>query len=232
MVPTVVLIGTGTSVGKTYLAERLLRALSAEGYPSVGFKPVESGIAPGGDSDDSDIERIRRASSFHVQPPPRSQTFKTPVSPHLASRLEGRPLDLETIRQEIHRAQQTEASLLLIELPGGAFSPLTEELCCAEFARTINAASVLLVAPDRLGVLHDVGSACRASAALGLPLHGIVLSASAESDASVGTNAAELPRVTAVPLLAYLPRAASDGDLAPNDPCRSLARHLLRGSTA
>ena len=45
MAHPLVLIGTGTGVGKTYVAERLLRALAAEGRAALGYKPVESGVA-------------------------------------------------------------------------------------------------------------------------------------------------------------------------------------------
>jgi dethiobiotin synthetase len=118
-----------------------------------------------------------------------------------------------------------------MELPGGAFSPLTDTVSGAQFARTFPNASVLLVAVDRLGVLHDVAATTRACAALGLPLRGIVLTASAHDDESVGKNLAELPRVTAVPLLGRLPRAPADAPVRDGDPALELADQLLRAET-
>ena len=69
---------------------------------------------------------------------------------------------------------------------------------------------MLLVAPDRLGVLHDVAAATRAAKAEGLSLRGIIVVAPAERDASTGTNAAELSVVTTLPVLASMPRETSE----------------------
>ncbi len=224
MAAPVLLIGTGTSVGKTHLAERLLRAFGAEGLRAYGYKPIESGVA---DLEATDIARLARASSFHVKQEPLRNVFRAPISPHLAARAEGRTIDLAAIRSEITRlAQLVEA--LLVELPGGAFSPLTGDILVAEFARSVRAARVVLVAPDRLGVLHDVGAATRACASVGLPLHGVVLNAPEVSDASTGRNAAELPLVTRAPLLAEIPRGPSDAPVEAGDPALALARALSR----
>ncbi|MGO8993692.1 MAG: dethiobiotin synthase [Polyangiaceae bacterium] len=224
MADPVVLIGTGTSVGKTYVGERLLRAVAAEGHTALGYKPIESGVSEG--SDDTDIARLARASTFHVKPALMSMTFREPVSPHLAARIEAREISLDALREEIRRACASAASLVVVELPGGAFSPMTESVCCAEFARSLPGARTLLVAADRLGVLHDIGATTRACAALGLPLLGIVLSAPAFADAATGHNALELPCVTRVPLLASLPRIPAESTLHDADPLRKISREL------
>ena len=224
MAAPIVLVGTGTSVGKTYVGERLLRVLAAKGYAAVGYKPIESGFSS--DSGDSDIARLSRASSFHVKPPLKSLTFLDPVSPHLAARREGKTILLDAIRDEVQRASASPADALLVELPGGAFSPVTESTCCAELAKSFKGARIILVAPDRLGVLHDLGATTRGCAAIGLPLLGIILNAPADPDAATGTNAMELHHVTTTPLLASLGRAAVDSSLAA-DPLVSLAQRLL-----
>jgi dethiobiotin synthetase len=220
----VLLVGTGTSVGKTYAAERLLRALGSLGKAAMGYKPVESGVAVG---EDTDIARLERASTFHVKPTLRSQTFTAPVSPHVASRLEGRQIDLEEIRGEIRRGAASPAEAFLVELPGGAFSPLTDTLSGAEFARSLPGARVILVGVDRLGVLHDVAATTLACAAIGLPLHGVVLNEAEQADASVDSNLGELPRVTRLPILARLPRQDAGAPVGPRDPALRLASDLF-----
>ncbi len=91
MANVVVLIGTGTSVGKTHVAERLLRAAVATGRTGLGYKPLESGVSEGSRSD---IERLERATTFHVKPSLQSSTFRAPVAPHVAARQENRTIDL------------------------------------------------------------------------------------------------------------------------------------------
>jgi dethiobiotin synthetase len=206
------------------VAERLLRALEGDGRRAYGYKPVESGVSA---TEATDAARLASASSFHVKHEPLRIVFRAPVSPHLAARAEGIEIDLDAIRGEIARLV-TLVDALVVELPGGAFSPLTAEVLVAHFARSVTGARAVLVAPDRLGVLHDVGSAARACASVGLPLAGIVLNAPASPDDSTGRNAAELALVTRAPLLAELRRGPSDSPLEANDPARVLARALTR----
>ena len=66
----------------------------------------------------------------------------------------------------------------------------------------------VLVAPDRLGVLHDVGAALAAWP--DAPETWVVLSAPAASDASTGDNAAELETLGIARVAAVFPHAASD----------------------
>jgi dethiobiotin synthetase len=225
MARLVVLIGTGTSVGKTYLAERMLRAFARDGRSAVGFKPVESGVS--GDAE-SDIARLDRASTFHVKPPLASQTFAAPVAPHLAARKEGRRVDVAAIRREVQRGAASGAEVLLVELPGGAFSPVADGVSGADLVRAFPGATVLLVAPDRLGVLHDVTATTLACAARGLPLAGIVLNAAGPHDPSTGTNAVELLGLVRAPLLARIPHSPVGAPLDEDDPTVRLVRSLLQ----
>ena len=201
MTRLVVVTGTGTEIGKTHVGEALLLAWRAAGLCVAGLKPVESGFGDGV----SDAARLRNASSFHVQP--FGITLKAPVSPHRAAREEGVILHLEALTAEAH-AVVPHVELLLIELAGGLFTPLTESAVNADFAARLRPDFLLLVAPDRLGVLHDVLATTRAAAAAGLQIHGIVLVTPERADASTGTNGAELGPYTPIPVLGTVPRAA------------------------
>jgi dethiobiotin synthetase len=205
--PLVVVGGTGTGVGKTHVACALLRAWCAERPGVVGWKPVETGAStpPGPDQ-----AALAAAGAFHVKP---SATYPDPVSPHLAARRAGARIDVEELvrhAQELRR----EAPGVVLELAGGLFSPLTDDLLNADFASRLAPTVLLLVAPDRLGVLHDVLATTRAARAAGLAPSGVLLSAPEAPDASTGTNADELAWFTDLPVLAALPRAPAD-ELAP-----------------
>jgi dethiobiotin synthetase len=73
-------------------------------------------------------------------------------------------------------------------------------------------ALVVLVAPDRLGVLHDVGACVRAAAVDGITFAAIALSAPAQADASTGTNAAEIERIGLADAVVMFPRARIDDE--------------------
>jgi dethiobiotin synthetase len=201
----VVVTGTGTEIGKTFVADALLRSFP-RGVRVVGYKPIESGVT--GDEGE-DGRRLRLASTFHVKHPALEYLFRRPVSPHLAAREELLTIAIDAVASAC-RALATEADVVVVELAGGLFSPVTDRALNADIARQLPEAACLLVAPDRLGVLHDVVATVGAATARALSIGGIVLSAPSTADASTGTNAAELPRFTSVPILASLPRASVD----------------------
>jgi dethiobiotin synthetase len=225
-----VVTGTGTGIGKTHATAAIVRAwaraLAEAGVPAprvAALKPVESGVSPGAASDALTLEQ---ASTFHVKRVSPPYMLARPVSPHLAARDEGQTITLDRICAYV-AAAVADADAVAVELPGGLFSPLAPELSNADVARALGAASVVLVAPDRLGVLHDVAATTRAASALGLAVSGIVLVAPEHDDASTGTNANELSVVTAVPVLAVLPRADVE-TLSVRDDVAALVHELVR----
>ncbi len=204
MSPLVVVAGTGTGIGKTHVAAALVRAWAPRGR-IAGLKPIESGGR-------ADIELLGRMSTFHVQRLQPPYMLARPVSPHLAARGEGRRIDAATVVRWVESVRR-ESDGVVVELAGGFFSPLAPGLLNADLAAALRPDAVVLVAPDRLGVLHDVGAVTRAVPGV---FSGIVLSAPETADASTGTNAAELALVTDVPVLASFPRAPIEAlDAAP-----------------
>jgi dethiobiotin synthetase len=217
--PLIVVAGTGTDVGKTHVATALVRAWGA-GCAVVGYKPIETGVDSG---PGADARRLAEASTFHVQRPPFGYAFPLPISPHLAARRAGVVLDFGKLVGQVAELRALAAGVV-VELAGGLFTPLTREWVNLDFAKALDATAVLLVAPDRIGVLHDVGATVRAAAASGFALNGVALSAPGVVDASTGSNASELCEIARVSVLASFPRAP---DAAP---ATLVAAHaVLRG---
>jgi dethiobiotin synthetase len=217
----IVVSGTGTGIGKTHFAEALLRALGDAHPRVVGLKPIETGLS---ESSVSDAARLERASTFHVEH--FGCLFGEPISPHLAARRQGQPILLPVLASHID-AVRRDADVTLVELPGGLFTPLSDERVNADFARDLQPDVTIVVAPDRLGVLHDLVAATRAARALPLRLDAIVLVAPEVPDASTGKNAPELDRLLDVPLVASLPRA-SVGELAAQPALLAFAASITR----
>jgi dethiobiotin synthetase len=226
-----VVTGTGTGIGKTHATAAILaawsRVLSQHRVAEprlAGLKPVESGAVPGGPSDALTLEQ---ASTFHVKRFPPPYLLARPVSPHLAAADEGRTLELSVIVRYVEGVRELTHGVA-VELPGGLFTPLAPELSNADVAVVLKPDAVLLVAPDRLGVLHDVAASTRAAAALGLAIAGVVLVAPELADDSTGTNAKELALVTRVPVVAVLPRAEI-ATLALREDVEAWVRGFARG---
>jgi dethiobiotin synthetase len=216
----VLVTGTGTGIGKTHLAEAILLALPREAKV-IGLKPVESGVGEGGLSD---ADRLARASTFHVQH--FRVVLRAPVAPSLAARREGVALDVDGLHAEVARVRDL-ADATVVELPGGFFSPFADRTLNIDFAAALRPAATLLVAPDRLGVIHDVLATVSAARARGFPLQALALVAPEQPDASTGTNAEEIASLLPDLPLVRVPRGAPD-ELARTAELQRLATELLR----
>jgi dethiobiotin synthetase len=204
----VVVVGTGTDIGKTHVTTSLLRYGHELGLRVLGYKPVATGVDPR--CDDAE-EHARGASSRVIAP---SFAYKRPISPHLAAREENRPIDPGVIA--IRAAElQAECDVLFVEGAGGLLSPLGDTTTNADLCLRLAPTRVLLVAGDRLGVLHDVRTTTMAAKALGVSIDAVVLSAPAVADASTGTNQAELERLGIARVAAVFPRAEAAQSMAP-----------------
>ena len=229
--PRVVVLGAGTGVGKTRVSVALLRALATRGVPTLGLKPIESGILRGVNDEpapDSDAAALAAAGSLQTTLPHPLYALGEPISPHLAARRAGVELDVARCSDWVATSEESVAPRVsshsalwtVVETAGGVFSPLGVATRNFELARALGPAIWLLVAPDALGVLHDLGATLGAMNALGrLPDH-VLLSAARAPDASTGTNAAELTTLGIVRPSAVLARN-DDSGIAP------LVEHLL-----
>ncbi len=201
--PLVVVTGVGTGVGKTHAAEALLWAWRKHGRV-VGFKPVETGVDPQAMAATDDGGRLESASTFHVKHLVGVR-LAAPLSPHLAAEREGRVLEpiawVETIA-----ALRSQADGVVVELAGGLFSPVTAQLLNVDLLRLLEPSKVVVVAYDRLGVLHEVIATSRASAIA----FDVLLNTPTHCDASTGTNVTELRRFVGHRILGPMPRGGAE----------------------
>jgi dethiobiotin synthetase len=199
----IVVVGTGTDVGKTHVSACLLAFARSRGLRAAAYKPVATGVT----SECTDCAEHAAALGAPYVPP--TYAYARPVSPHLAAREEGRPIDLAVIEERATRLSP-DAGTLLVETAGGLFSPLSDTRTNADLVLRLLPASVLLVAPDRIGVLHDVGAAVRAAKGVGLTVAAVALSAPAVADASTGSNAGEISALGLGPVVVF-PRGPCEG---------------------
>jgi 8-amino-7-oxononanoate synthase len=198
------ILGTGTGVGKSFVAQGLVRQLSAAGIPAAGLKPIETGVTAGLEelSDAAQLGRL----SFHVKLPEQHPLygFVPPIAPARAARNAQRRIEISRITEWVAEVESNAPgpAQLVIETAGGVFSPIGDEDTNFDLTRALDPAIWLLVAPDRLGVLHDVTSCLRAMESLGRRPDYLILSAPEHPDASTGTNADELaPRRSMPPII-------------------------------
>ncbi len=215
-----VVLGTGTAVGKTHVTTALARALHAArpNLPILPLKPIETGHSPDATtpSPSSDAAALETAAANVRIPRPHPMlSFAEPVSPHLAARHAQAQIDPIAVAAQV-RAYEHYATLhhlpprtdgwTLVETAGGVFSPLSPDATTLHLARALEPAAWLLVAPDSLGVLHDITACLTAMRATARAPDWITLTAARPTDSSTGTNASELQRLGIAAIAAVLPR--------------------------
>jgi dethiobiotin synthetase len=87
-----------------------------------------------------------------------------PVAPMRAAILRGRPVDLDEIGRWVAALEQTHVpDTTVIETAGGLFTPLTTQHTNLDLGLALAPQGWILVARNRLGVLHDVIATVTAS---------------------------------------------------------------------
>lgn len=200
----VVVVGTGTGVGKTALTVSLAEHFRAEGSRVVCSKPVETGVAAEAlDATALDAAAVGRPPSSTDGPHPL-YAYEPPLSPHLAAALAGRPIQIAIIEgwlRERERDLSGSRDVSLVEGAGGLFTPLTDTENNLTLTNALRPSTVLLVSPNRLGVLHDaLSSLALLRATLKSTPVVIVLTRALPQDTSTATNATELRRLAQLPV--------------------------------
>lgn len=192
----VFVVGTGTDVGKTHVTAALMRAAG----PRAGaWKPIATGMTDAYGDD---------ARAIGAKEPPLFR-FEPPISPHLAARQLGTTITAHAIVDKANDLVDGHDPFF-VESAGGLFSPISDAETTFEIWRELAKGSattrLLLVAPDRIGVLHEITATVRAANISPV----IALSAPAVPDASTGTNAAEIRRLRLAKAVVEFPRATPD----------------------
>ena len=198
--------GTGTEVGKTYVAVAIVRALVASGRRVGVYKPAASGcpLVEGRlESDDALAlwEAAGRPGELDEVCP---QRFAAPLAPHLAARAEGREIDAALLRRGLD-VWAASSEIVVVEGAGGLLSPLSDDEYVADLAADFGF-PLVVVAPNVLGVIHQTLATLVVAETFPTPLTvaGIVLNrpSAKPPDESCRTNLAELRRRCVPPVLA------------------------------
>ena len=111
--------GTDTGVGKTTIAAAIAMAMKKRGLDAGVMKPLQSGP-------DSDAEILMAAAgALDDRKLVVPYSFKEPVAPTLAARLEGVTIDLDLIRRAYDKLASRHETMI-VEGAGGIMVPLIE----------------------------------------------------------------------------------------------------------
>lgn len=200
------IIGTGTDIGKTYVAALIVKTLHDAGVRAAYYKAAMSGNErlPDGQLLPGDAAFVQRFSGI---PQPLTDmcpfVYEPAVSPHLAARMSNRPFRLQTVLDELHILCER-YDCVTMEGAGGILCPLTDDEAPLYLADLIKTAgmSCLLVADAGLGTINDVGLTAAYLRANDIPLQGIVLNRFLAGDIMHEDNRRMCEVVSGAPVIA------------------------------
>ena len=205
--------GTNTDVGKTVVSRAIIAALAGTGRTIRGVKPVESG-APlvDGIPRPADAGALTAAAGVSLSPDELcAYSFTTPVSPHLAARIENRRIETQPILEFLAKAEDL-AETVIAEGAGGLLVPLNDTLLYADLIAQTGY-HLVIVAPNVLGTINATLLSIEAARARNIPIAGVILNGTPETEFD---NAAAIAQFGGVPVLGCFPTAEvlEDSELA------------------
>ena len=158
----VVVVGTATEVGKTWVSARLLAGLRDAGHRVAARKPVQS-YAPD-DHGPTDAQVLAAATGEDPDEVcPADRAYPVAMAPPMAADVLGR--HVPSIREVVAGLDWPPAvDVGLVETVGGIRSPLAADGDSRALVRALQPDVVLLVADAGLGVIDAVRSAHEALA--------------------------------------------------------------------
>lgn len=164
--------GTDTGVGKTVVACALAAALRDRGARVGVMKPVETGVTDGNGGSDAELLRLAAGSRDALEAV-RPYVFPDPLAPLAAARRAGTAVDLAVLDRAFATVS-ADRDAVLVEGAGGLLVPITGG---ADFATLFTRwrLGVVIVAPNRLGVVNHVLLTLRAARGSGLDVRAVVL---------------------------------------------------------
>lgn len=169
--------GTDTEIGKTYVTGLIVKKLKEGGLNPGYYKAAASGndrvegeLVPGDPKLVKDLSGIDQ--SLESMCP---FVYETAVSPHLASRMEGNPVDLATVKSGLE-ALETKYDYITMEGSGGIVCPIRyddEKIMLTDIIKTFRMPA-LIVADAGLGTINHVVLTATYLEKEGIPLQGII----------------------------------------------------------
>jgi len=210
--------GTGTDVGKTYVTGLIVKKLQDAGLDAGYYKAALSGAEPDGEGHliPGDAAWVKQAAGL---PDPLEDlvtyVYQEAVSPHLAARHTGVPVELERIRTDFARAGAGH-EYLTMEGSGGILCPLRwdarQRLLLEDVIQRLDLGCVI-VADAGLGTINSTVLTVEYLRHRNIPVRGIFFNHWIPGDAMREDNRAMVERLTEVPVLACIQAGDKDLDI-------------------
>lgn len=202
-------VGTGTDVGKTYITGLLVKALRTGDYNAGYYKAAVSGAPSIAASDAGYVKKVAQLEA--PDDTLLSYLYDHAVSPHLAAKWEGNPVEQSVITAGFEAAKER-YEYVTMEGSGGIMCPLrydeTEQIFLEDVIQWFRLPT-LLVAHAGLGTINATVLTVEYLRARNIPVKGVILNYYTDSPMEQD-NKAMIETLTGVPVIACVPEGAPD----------------------
>lgn len=209
--------GTGTDVGKTYVTGLILKKLKESGRNAAYYKAAMSGNERAADGSliPGDALQVKTMSGIDQ---PLSEMcpyiYETAVSPHLASRIEGNPVQLDVVTRGFASVCSS-YEYITMEGSGGILCPICFDeanIQLEDIIKTLGL-SCLIIADAGLGTINSVVLTVEYMRARNIPVKGILFNHFHPGDVMEEDNLRMCEYMTGLKVLACVKDGDTDLDM-------------------
>lgn len=214
-------LGTGTDIGKTYVTGLLLKYIRNCGFNACYFKAALSGaiknqngrLIPGDAVEVLSMADLDEDTDFVVP-----YVYETAVSPHLASKIEGNPVEMDLVKRAYNKVAG-KYDYILMEGSGGIVCPIRYEgkdssfnIMLEDIIKELDL-NVVLIADAGLGTINSVVTTCEYLKNRNITVCGIIMN-NYKDEVMEEDNVRMVEDITEVPVIAKVYK--NDKNLSPD----------------
>lgn len=195
---------TGTDIGKTYITALIVKLLRESSVNAGYYKAALSGAQRQGDSlVPGDCKFVCDVAKLNLNPCDLvSYVYETAVSPHLASEIEGNPVELESIIEDF-QSIKSKFDYVVVEGSGGIVCPLRlkdKTIMLKDVITSLNL-DIIIVASAELGTINNVVLTVEYAKNHNINVRGIILNNYDEKSFLHKNNKKVIENLTNIPVI-------------------------------
>lgn len=207
MAKGIFIVGTDTDAGKTIVTAGLMHIMRSNGYTATYFKAALSGACEVGNKlipgDTKIVSEVGSLKEDYENITP--YVYKTAVSPHLASKLEENPINLDVIKEKFNYLKE-KYDYIIMEGSGGILCPLIDDekgiYGLENLIKDLNM-GVILVARAGLGTINHTVLTVKYIESLGINIKGIIMN-NYINNLLCNNNIEMIEKITKLPIIGKL----------------------------
>ena len=217
MAKKIFVTGTGTDVGKTYVTGLLVKKLNESGISIAYYKAAMSGndrdtngnLIPGDAKFVKDISGISQPLDEMCP-----YIYENAVSPHLASRIEGNPVEMSVV-QKGFISLCDKYDYVVMEGSGGILCPIRmdeQEIMLEDVINELGMSSII-IADAGLGTINSLVLTVSYMRQKGMDVRAIIFNNYIKGDVMHEDNIVMCEKMTGIRVIAKVPQNATDIDV-------------------